>query len=411
MNILITTRCNKNCDFCFIQDRKNTLKDISLSDYNYCLNFASKSKINMIYLLGGEPTIHPYFKKIVDMTINRNMKITLLSNFLFSKDISEYINRLINKKVFADFLINSDFPTAYNREGYSTFLTNIQNIDCCPTMITLAITLRHIKPLKDYKYVVDYYRKYDISRVRISIDVTKLWYFLGNKQMGRHYYEVVRYFSEHGFIVNSELCAMGRCMFSDYEDRYLRVHCIGYDSLITCQPNLDVFPDLTVRYCASRPKNSFFCVYLKKFTNIAHAKSFFNSMNYFLTLQKTNEDCINCSYIHNNECKLNCLSRFDNYQNSCETEINNNKSISNIYITPLLDRWHVYSIINEKEYSFVVDKMSLEILDYFWNGYSKKEIVQKLVDSYQESNEIVSSDVEEFMSNIGELLEIKYDIK
>ena len=110
MNILITTRCNKNCSFCFINDERDSRKDISLSDFKFCLDFASKSNIDSLYLLGGEPTIHPMFDQLIEMTANNGFKITLLSNFIFTEKISSVINSSLNENIFSEFLINADFP-------------------------------------------------------------------------------------------------------------------------------------------------------------------------------------------------------------------------------------------------------------------------------------------------------------
>lgn len=408
MNILITTRCNKNCSFCFINDERDSRKDISLSDFKFCLDFASKSNIDSLYLLGGEPTIHHMFDQLIEMTANNGFKITLLSNFIFTEKISSVINSSLNENIFSEFLINADFPDEYNNESYSIFLNNIKYLDYCPTKITLAVTVRDIKPLSAYQYLIDYYKNFDISRVRISLDVATLWYYLGNKEMGNHYYSVVRYLSEHGFIVNTELCAMSKCMFSEYEDNYLRAHCIGYDNLMTCKPNLYIFPDLTVRYCASRPAESIFSHSLKDFINIAHARNYFESMNQLLSLQPK-EICKNCSFHNSKECRLNCLSRFDSYKRPQNNEKPIIDIIPDTFIIPLIDRWHIYKLINKTAISFILDDISLEILKYFWSGYTENEIAQDISKSYFISYEKALFDVKELKLQLVELAEKRYD--
>ena len=280
------------------------------------------------------------------------------------------------------------------------FHNNLQKLPCCPTKVVFAITIQEIRPLNDYKYLLEYYDKYDITRIRVSLDVNKLWQNLGNRDKGKYLYSVVRYLSEHGFAVNTELCAMSHCMFTEYEDSYLRSHYAGYHELITCEPNLDIFPDLSILYCASRPRSSVFSRQLQDFCHYDHARDYFRALRDSLSNNNPSDMCGTCSH-YKNECKLNCLSRFDNSILSNSVESNMSECPSNIYVLPLLNNWHVYEERNGNSNSFVLDEISMEIVKQAWHGYSLETIATNIANDYNENVNNVLDDTKEVLDKIG----------
>lgn len=65
-NILITNFCNQNCPFCFTRaEMSNKLirKEMSLENFKKTLLKIKKNpEIQVVKLLGGEPTLHSRFK-------------------------------------------------------------------------------------------------------------------------------------------------------------------------------------------------------------------------------------------------------------------------------------------------------------------------------------------------------------
>lgn len=387
MNILLTTDCNNTCKYCFIKD-KSKHKYISIEDFVYCIDFANKSSDDSIYLLGGEPTLHPDFKEIVDICKEYNKKVTLLSNFIF-KDLSSFLKERYTDKTINNFLINANHPSEYTTQDYELYINNLNNLPSCSNDIVLSITISDEKPIEYYSYLLDYYDKFDISRIRLSLDVNLLWNNLNNKKLGHFFYNLVRYLSEHGFLVNSELCGMQRCIFSEYEEKYLQTHLINF-IISGCAPNLDIFPDLTMNYCASRPSDSAFNVNLKYFYNQAHAKSYFLSLRNLLNQEK-NASCENCGF--SKTCHLQCLSRFDN--NLLAGDFSQKFISKDIYILPLLDYWHIFKPNSIKDY--VVDEISFFILQKFFSGLEKEQIAKLLTEKYSVSYTESFNDINEII--------------
>lgn len=93
MNILLTDHCNLQCPYCFatnklVADKKN-LSHMSLKNLKIALDFCKKSGERRIGVLGGEPTLHPYFGKMIKMIVNSGLDFTLFTNGIVSnkKDI------------------------------------------------------------------------------------------------------------------------------------------------------------------------------------------------------------------------------------------------------------------------------------------------------------------------------------
>jgi len=398
MNILITEHCNKNCDFCLIPGNLQSRIHMSVKDYLRCLEFAEASGEKMLYLLGGEPTLHPQFNRIIEETHRRGFSITLLSNFLFNADIADKINGWSRNSVISEFLVNADFPATYSEIGLRQFESNLSVVPTNTARLALAVTIREIRNMDTYDYLIGHYRNFDITRVRLSLDVRKLWGMVGRREIGEHYYRLVRYLSEHGFIVNSELCAIPRCILTEYEHHYLRAHCAGYGGDCGCQPNLDVFPDLNVTYCAARTSNSIFRAPLLSFESTSHARGYFNGLRN--QLQSAVDDrCLCCDPVLEAECRIGCLSRFDDLcAKVSQLSVQPGLAPEGVIVKAVLDRWHIW--VNGKDDdkgSFVVDDTGLKILESVWSGQESYEIADDLAERFGISMERSLSDVFSFL--------------
>ena len=67
LDVSITNRCNRCCDFCYRQSKYEG-DDISIEDYKVIIENAQKCGVQQIAIGGGEPTLHPNFCEILEMT-------------------------------------------------------------------------------------------------------------------------------------------------------------------------------------------------------------------------------------------------------------------------------------------------------------------------------------------------------
>lgn len=83
-NILLTTKCNRSCPYCFAKSEMDGSAGELMSWENivYLADFLTRSGERKVSLLGGEPTLHPDFIDIVCYLVERNFEVNVFTNGL-----------------------------------------------------------------------------------------------------------------------------------------------------------------------------------------------------------------------------------------------------------------------------------------------------------------------------------------
>ncbi len=85
-NISLTATCNRSCSFCFASDAMHAqdagAKYMPLDRVDAALDFLVRSGIAEARLLGGEPTLHPHFDRIVERVLERGLRLLVFSGGL-----------------------------------------------------------------------------------------------------------------------------------------------------------------------------------------------------------------------------------------------------------------------------------------------------------------------------------------
>ena len=83
-NLMLTSRCNLSCDFCFAIDIMggNSGLDISFNTFQKYVDHLDRSGLGQVRLLGGEPTLHPEFPRFLDYSRSRGKTVLIFSNGL-----------------------------------------------------------------------------------------------------------------------------------------------------------------------------------------------------------------------------------------------------------------------------------------------------------------------------------------
>lgn len=106
----ITSRCNKNCKYCFKFNRK----DLSLEENKKILQNLVNRKVKRIAWTGGEPYLYPDLKELLKLSKENNIinyvntNGTLLNDDNLKENI-EYVDRLIISLDFIDDNLNEEF--------------------------------------------------------------------------------------------------------------------------------------------------------------------------------------------------------------------------------------------------------------------------------------------------------------
>ncbi|MEN6464617.1 MAG: radical SAM protein [Syntrophaceae bacterium] len=86
-NILLTTRCNRSCPYCFAEkEMAGSPSDNLMSWENmiYVADFLAASGQARVSLLGGEPTIHPQCVDFILYLLKRGFRVTVFTNGVLS---------------------------------------------------------------------------------------------------------------------------------------------------------------------------------------------------------------------------------------------------------------------------------------------------------------------------------------
>jgi len=278
VNIIITTRCHKLCDFCFMGDlRNNAIADMTFEDFKKCIAELISHNIWTVNLLGGEATLHPQIIDFIEYASSQGMRTALITNLLCSDDFIDFANQ--NSYMFEPIMVNTDIPGNYQKGHYEWFMKNLSRIDWKPKpseknpkkmkphlnwfgRITLGLDMKEDM----YDYVFDY-KPYGLDTLGISLDMTvPRKHFINNTKLGDVLVKIVQRFKDGGITVLQDGCGMPLCMFTDEHRKILATHLryvnSGCSFAVDVLPNLDVIPCMMLQHIRARFEDG-----LKKITD------------------------------------------------------------------------------------------------------------------------------------------------
>jgi len=318
MNILLTTRCNKNCSFCFArQAAAAKIEDMSLENFQKLILLAKAENYAGVKLLGGEPTIHPDFSAMLTFLSKERFPATLISNLLYTDPaVRECINQAAAKGIIHGVLANAaelNTPETLGifKQNYSALLEATAKE---PGKITAGITLsRQKSAAEETEYIAFLAQNIYISRLRLSLDFqaenVEDKFFINNKEYGQKILAVVHKCLDLRIPISWD-CKLYPCMF---EEAVFQKDIAGFaQSLrLDCQAGgapFDVFPDMSYIHCY--PARVLSGQNILKFSRISEALNEIAFRKKALqALQKNNPpgECKECNYYRTGRCDSLCL--------------------------------------------------------------------------------------------------------
>lgn len=242
-NLSLTASCNRSCSFCFAADSMTSQDGSSvmpLEVVESAFDLLTESGIPEARLLGGEPTIHPEFDRIVDRAIERGFKVLVFSGGLIpprplqklASVPADRINVLVN--VIAP---GTGKPSEERRQQ--------EVFERLGPRVVLGVTID--SPSCNLFFLIDLIERYGLARtVRLG---------LGHPMLDgdntclhpRHYPEVGRRTTDFGIIAKQKDIALSfdcgwvPCMFEPGAMALLGVE--EREVGLRCSPILDLLPD------------------------------------------------------------------------------------------------------------------------------------------------------------------------
>ncbi len=266
-NLYITNLCSGRCPYCcvkeWITDTPQDAQYLSLRDLDKIIKWLKESEIGFVQLIGGEPMLHPDITKIVEKLKSRGIFIrTILTNGLGDPEIYRKVLKIVD----TIWLVNVNHPSSYTEEEWNRLNQNLELLrwkgedklikdepfDIHSFSLQLAINF--YKQNLDYQYIIDLAKKYRCSHIRYapshpSAGETNVHIpFEELEKLKPNLMSFLKDSVSAGVKPGLE-CVLPPCIFTTSEWRYLILFTEAIKTI--CQPDLEVFPDLSVSTCVS----------------------------------------------------------------------------------------------------------------------------------------------------------------
>lgn len=318
-NIMLTYRCNLNCSYCFANEFVNKDKtNMLLEDFDKAVSFFTKSGPTHLGLIGGEPTLHPDFKLILEKLIDNNLvsSVTIYTNGIL---LDKYINQITHPKFRV--LVNCNSSDNIGRNNYDLIRKNLDLLFFDHYMkdrVNLGLNLYSDK--MNYDFILDLLKRYDLHRVRISTtvpdfaevsNVNVLDYFKSKKTF------LLKLFKDLDNIQVLPYYDCNKppyCIWSDEEKMWIENFVAKYgvkeSDLVghcsKCFPVIDILPNLQAVRCFGM---SDFCK-----VDISEFQDFTELASYFLNVVdadsykiSADNECRGCKQSKIRKCMAGCL--------------------------------------------------------------------------------------------------------
>lgn len=332
-NIMLTYRCNLRCSYCFANEFVGKESaDISLENFLKAVSFITSSGEPRIGLIGGEPTVHPGFRVIMDLLI-ANPKVQYIEVFTNGLLIDRFIDQLIHPKV--DVCINCNSPDMIGEKAFSSLQKNLDLLILKHNMkdrIQLGINL-YSNDL-DYSYIMNLLQRYDIHRLRTSITVPDfssgsvldaMEYFKKRKKFLLQFYKDM---DSIQVLPYSDCNRPPYCIWDDEEKQWLEEYVAKFpnrhsnltDPCSMCVPAIDILPDLRAVRCFGM--SDFLKVPISDFNGVSDLTNYFiNEIDASAYKLPTCEDCKECHEFMTRHCIGSCIGYKASRIRSCNEAI------------------------------------------------------------------------------------------
>lgn len=162
--LLLTERCNLNCNMCI--RGKQAGSDINLDQLRQLMQSDAFSAFDVV-LTGGEPTLYPHFREVVDITCRHAKTVTVTSNGTIDSWMDG--NILQHDNLLFQISIDGDEPTheairgsgtfqaamrtieRLNRQGYRYSIASVVSKKNVQTMVSLSRILAELPNMQHWK--------------------------------------------------------------------------------------------------------------------------------------------------------------------------------------------------------------------------------------------------------------------
>jgi MoaA/NifB/PqqE/SkfB family radical SAM enzyme len=311
-NVMLTDQCNLNCSYCFASQvrRDSTGKGhyLTFAALGRIIAFLTANKVEVFRMIGGEPTLHPQFEKILERVFRSFEQVGIYSNGLWPAHIRDLFAQSAGHRL--QFLINVNEPNTYRPGQWETLMKGLEILRGKPGVI-LGINIHHQDYDLDFplKLAAEFgfaSLRYSIARPILGAAQNSYIPFKQFKSSNLND-RIFRFVSKawQAGIKCYHDCVLPPCFFPDAQLGALSKMGLWYS--FSCKAALDIHPDLTVSRCFAM--SGFLRVPLKKFKTLVELERFFEvrlapvARHYYAL-----DECYDCAYHRSGLCQGGCFS-------------------------------------------------------------------------------------------------------
>jgi len=326
-NVAILESCNYKCKYCFAEEftEHGNNKLMSLEDFKRVTDFLLQTS-DGVGLIGGEPTLHPEFDKIVEYLIKRE-GIKYVTVFTNGSSLMEHLNVLASSKV--GILLNYNSPKELMRQfgeelGKVRFESAREQIikfnKLCPDKMTIGVNIFDTNT--DWSHIVDIFQNIEnkkervlrVSTVAPNINSDKKLNLVYYNEMAESLLTLLETAKDLVDRITFDCSKIPVCVMEQYKERFEGLLAFyetkggtDYHKRYGCEPVLDVTVDLQVIRCFAMSR-------LAK-VNMFDYKDMMEIYKYFkhgidgiCYNMQINFLCNDCKLSTNKQCNGGCLS-------------------------------------------------------------------------------------------------------
>lgn len=273
-NILLTNLCNARCEYCFARDEmnRNMVQEMKYKDFLKVVKFLKKNKVTSLRLMGGEPTLHTQFEKVVMVGLKKFDNIVIFSNGLIpikSKQI------LMDNPEKLQFNFNIDTPDCRNSFVLRKRVAKTIQDFIGSSEVSIGFTVSDLS--RDYLKLFDVFPKKSLRKMGVRLGYAKAVmgqkYFFKHsefKKLGTKLIKIIRSLKKLGLNDIYIDCGLEKEMFTSSDLSFLlsqtKMHGWGCEGKWS---SFDIATDLTIFPCFPHYKQKRFK--LKEFRNLGEA--------------------------------------------------------------------------------------------------------------------------------------------
>ena len=146
---VITDSCNADCGFCIRKNLPKANREMQLSSIKEVLvKLSCFYPDSALIITGGEPSLHPEFKKIVNFASKQFNNVVITTNGSFSVATREYLQNKLQTNVYLQISLDGTKDIhrklRKNEKLFDTILDNLRAMQSNSRHIALSTTVNEI---------------------------------------------------------------------------------------------------------------------------------------------------------------------------------------------------------------------------------------------------------------------------